>query len=211
MFFSNAIPGLRGLLLLLLLDTNSAVASPAALNPHLLTPLNEISVRDPLDVARSPDIEKRISADFSLDHEWVDEVLFDGKWTEDGGGSPVTDSVSLSITCVECWTKGLVTARLTTEDIIKPIVRLELEGVEAYVDLDVDVSASAVYAINLFTSNTPVGIGVPGLSVGLVFYVDLVFSASAFVDLEGGFYVSLPDDAFIETDVFDGDITDSLL
>jgi hypothetical protein len=183
-------------------------ATPTPINHHLLTPLNEIAVRDPLDVARDPSIEKRISADFSLDHEWHNEVLFDGKWTENGEHD--AQAVSLSVVCRECWTKGDVTARLTTRDIIKPVVRLELGGVQAYVDLNVDVSASAVYAINLFTSNSPVGIGFPGLSVGLVFYVDLVFSASAVLDLDGGFYVSLEDDAFLEADVFDGDITDSL-
>ena len=184
-------------------------ASPTRINPHLLAPINEVVVRDPLEVARDPSIEKRISADFSLDHEWHNQVLFDGKWTENGEHD--AQAVSLSVVCRECWTKGTVTAKLTTQDIIKPVVRLDLGGVEAYVDLDIDVSASAVYAINLFTSNSPVGIGFPGLSVGLVFYVDLVFSASAVLDLEGGFYVSLEDDAFLETDVFSGDITDSLL
>ncbi|KAH8169608.1 hypothetical protein LIA77_10152 [Sarocladium implicatum] len=195
--------GLLGLLL-----AGWASASPAPVNPHLLAPLNDIVVRDPLEVARDPNIEKRISADFSLDREWHNQVLFEGAWSETGEHD--AQSVSLSVVCRECWTRGTVTAKLTAQDIIKPVVRLDLGGVEAYVDLDVDVSANAVYAINLFTSNSPVGIGFPGLSVGLVFYVDLVFSASAVLDLEGGFYVSLAEDAFLETDVFSGDITDSL-
>src|SRR5688572_30653677 len=172
-----------------LLSAGLTAASPARVNPHLLLPLNEVAVRDPLEVARDPSIEKRISADFSLNHEWHNEVLFEGGWSENGEHD--AQSVSLSVVCRECWTKGDVTARLTTRDIIKPVVRLELGGVEAYVDLAVDVSANAVYAINLFTSNSPVGIGFPGLSVGLVFYVDLVFSASAVLDLDGGFYVTL--------------------
>lgn len=191
-----------------LLSAGLASASPTRVNPHLLAPLNEVAVRDPLEVARDPSIEKRISADFSLNHEWHNQVLFEGQWAE--SGEQDSQAVSLSVVCRECWTKGSVTARLTTQDIFKPVVRLELGGVQAYVDIGVDVSASAVYAINLFTSNSPVGIGFPGLSVGLVFYVDLVFSASAVLDLDGGFYVSLEDDAFLETDIFTGDITDSL-
>jgi hypothetical protein len=105
----------------------------------------------------------------------------------------------------------VVTAKLTTEDIIKPTVRLEFEGVEAYVNLGIATSAGATYAINLFTSNSPVGLGFPGLSLGLVFYLDLVFSLTSAVDLKGGFYVNIEDDAFLETDAFTGDIVDHFL
>lgn len=123
----------------------------------------------------------------------------------------MTEGVSLAVKCIDCYTKGTVTAKLTTEDIVKPVVRLEFRGVEAYVDMEVAMSAGATYAVELFASNSPVGLGLPGLSLGLVFYVDLVFSLSAMLDLTGGFYVRVPDDAFLEVDVFDGDVTDHLL
>jgi hypothetical protein len=113
--------------------------------------------------------------------------------------------------CLECWTKGTVTAKLATQNLFKPTIRLEFEGVEAYVNLGIAASAGATYAINLFTSNSPIGLGFPGLSLGLVFYLDLVFSLSAEIDLSGGFYVKLADDAFLETGVFDGKIVDHFL
>lgn len=183
-------------------------SAPAWVDPRVVRPLNELEVRDPMEAVRREHLEKRISADFSLDHEWNNEVLFSGSWTESGD---ISESVALSVTCLECWTKGIVTAKLTTEDIIEPVIRLDFEGVEAYVDLDISTSAAATYAINLFSTETPLGLSLPGLDIGLVFYVDLVFSLSATIDLEGGFYVKLEDDAYLETDVFTGDITDHFL
>jgi hypothetical protein len=100
---------------------------------------------------------------------------------------------------------------LTTDDIVKPIVRLEFESVEAYVNLGIQSSAGATYAVNLFSSNSPVGLGLPGLSLGLVFHLDLVFSLSAKVDLTAGFYVKVAEGSYLETDVFTGDISDHLL
>ncbi|KAK3375381.1 hypothetical protein B0H63DRAFT_277765 [Podospora didyma] len=58
-------------------------------------------------------------------------------------------------------------------------------------------------------SNSPLGLGFPGLSVGVVFYVDLVFSLSSAIDLEGGFYVKVADGAFMEASIFGGEITES--
>ena len=119
--------------------------------------------------------------------------------------------MSLDVACVECWTKGTVTAKLTDENIFEPVVRLEFDSVEAYVDLDISMSAGATYAVNLFTSETPAGLGFPGLSIGLVFYVDLVFSLTDVIDLEAGFTARLADDAYVEASIFGGDITDHSL
>jgi hypothetical protein len=123
----------------------------------------------------------------------------------------VVEGLALDITCKECYTKGTVTATLTDEDIIDPAVRLDFSGVEAYVDIELSMSAGATYSINLFTTNSPIGLGFPGLSVGVVFYVDLVFSLSEMIDLEGGFYLQVADGSFLEASVFGGDITKSFL
>ena len=123
----------------------------------------------------------------------------------------VAKGVSLAVTCADCYTKGLVTASLTDEKIIDPSVKLSFSGVEAYVDMDIAVTAGATYAINLFTSQSPIGLGFPGLSVGVVFYVDLVFSLSSEIDLSGGFYVKVADGAFLEASVFGGEVVDSFL
>lgn len=111
---------------------------------------------------------------------------------------------------MECWTKGTVAAAVL-EDIFNPVVRLDFVGVEAYIDLAITASAGATYSINLFASDCSTGLGFPGLSLGLVFYLDLVFSISAEIDLTGGFYVKIAEGSFLETNVFDGKIVDHLL
>lgn len=61
--------------------------------------------------------------------------------------------------------------------------------------------------MNLFTSNTPIGLGWDGFSVGVVFYLDLVIALTAEVDLQAGFTLQLPEDALLEAKLFGGDLT----
>lgn len=119
--------------------------------------------------------------------------------------------MALEIVCLDCWTQGTVTASLTTEDIIDPVLRLDFSGVGAYVDLGVSAGAGATYAINLFGTDTPCGLDLAGLSLGLNFYLDLVFSLSAAIDFTGGFYVNVADGAYLEADLFEGKIVDHFL
>lgn len=115
------------------------------------------------------------------------------------------------MTCLECYTRGTVTAKVTDKHFLHPLLRLGFSGVEAYAFLGVDASAGQTFSLNLFASDSPIGIGITGLDVGVVFFVDLVFSLSEAIDLTAGFQVSVPDDAYLEADIFKGDIDDSAL
>lgn len=120
------------------------------------------------------------------------------------------EKTTLAVICRDCYTKGIVTAHIV-DDILHPTVKLEFNEVEAYVHLGVAVNSHQNFAINLYTSNTPAGMGFPGLTVGLVFFVDLVFDLTEEIELDTGFYVKLPNDAYLEADIFEGDIQDSFL
>jgi hypothetical protein len=63
------------------------------------------------------------------------------------------EETALSVTCLECYTTGTVTARLW-EHLFNPTIRLEFNQVEAYVFLAVEASASGTYSINLFASQS---------------------------------------------------------
>ncbi|KAM7221395.1 hypothetical protein V8F06_003170 [Rhypophila decipiens] len=192
------------------LFSSLASASPTPVDLHVTkNPQHDLIFREALELAHQPHLEKRLEADFSLEKSWNNELLFAGSWINSDAALGVTDSVSLSVLCKECYTKGTVSAKLA-EDLIDPTVRLDFHGVEAYVDIDVDISAGAAYALNLFTSQSPLGLGFPGISVGLVFYVDLVFALTAEVDLSGGFYVAVEEGSYLETSILGGDVTDSL-
>ncbi|KAI0879515.1 hypothetical protein GGS24DRAFT_653 [Hypoxylon argillaceum] len=171
------------------------------------SPETDLLVREGINLARSLDLAKRASADFSLEKSWNNEVLFGGAWNNTDPGS--SETAELSVTCLTCFTNGTVTAAVTDKSFLNPVLRLSFSGVEAYASLGVAVSASQTFSINLFSSDTPIGIGITGLDVGVVFFVDLVFSLSEAIDLSAGFSVSVPDDAFLEADIFKGDIDDS--
>ncbi|KAK0722988.1 hypothetical protein B0T26DRAFT_811572 [Lasiosphaeria miniovina] len=203
MFFPKAIASLSWAGMLLTLCSASPVEVIAVKRPQ-----HDLMFREALELAHRPRLDKRLEADFSMEKAWNNEVLFAGSWVNSDAAIGITDTVSLSVVCVDCWTKGTVTAKLL-EDLFDPSVRLEFSAVEAYVDVAVAVTSGATYSVNLFTSNSPVGLGFPGFSIGLVFYVDLVFSLTAAVDLEGGFYVKVADGAFLEASVFGGEITKS--
>ncbi|KAJ3563889.1 hypothetical protein NPX13_g8043 [Xylaria arbuscula] len=169
----------------------------------------ELLVREGIKLARSQEVEKRASADFSLERSWDNEVLFGGEWNDTTPSGQGAAHTQLSVTCLTCYTHGTVTAKVTDKHFLDPKLRLDFSGVEAYVNLEVRASAGQTFSLNLFASDSPFGIGISGLDVGVVFFVDLVFSISEAVDLTAGFQVSVPDGAFLEADIFGGDIDDS--
>ncbi|KAH8879867.1 hypothetical protein GQ53DRAFT_849339 [Thozetella sp. PMI_491] len=186
----------------------SVSASPRPAEVVAVGPQTDLLVRDALAVARQPHLEKREKAEFDITKTWKDHVLFQGSYTtHDESG--ITDNVSLAVTCVDCYTKGIITAKVTDEAIFDPVVRLDFAGVEAYVDMRVAMTGGATYSLNLFTSQSPLGIDFVGGSVGVVLYVDLVFSLTEQIDLEAGFYVKVADGAYLETSILRGDITKS--
>ncbi|KAK8061176.1 hypothetical protein PG997_015397 [Apiospora hydei] len=160
-----------------------------------------------VDLAHTSQLERRLKANFDMAHTWDHQVLFHGDfaWAQEDAGS--TETVGLNITCIDCETKGSITAKLW-EDLLHPSLRLQFNGVEAYVFLGLNASASTTVSVNLFASNSPIGLHYPGLSVGVVFFVDLVFSLNATIDMSGGFYIKLADDAFLQADIFGGDVSD---
>lgn len=189
----------------------AVAATPSQYSPVILPRDNAapaITHEDLMAVAESMPLEKRISEDFDLNHQVIDKTIFSGNLVSVGSPTKIT---SLKVTCKECSTKGTITARLTTEHHIKPIVRFDLKGIEATAHMDLATTGTMAFTLNLFTSETPLGISVPGLKLGLLFSVDLAFSLSNSMDITGGFHMKLPDDAFFELDVFDGDIKDKLL
>lgn len=104
-----------------------------------------------------------------------------------------------------------MSAEVTDHDLFHPSLKLSFSGVQAYASLGVAASAGQTFSLNLFASESPIGIGITGLDVGVVFFVDLVFSLDEAIDLSAGFVVTVPDDAYVEADILGGDINDSAL
>ncbi|KAI0402731.1 hypothetical protein F4802DRAFT_617441 [Xylaria palmicola] len=195
----------------ILLPALMAVSSSRASPIIDLSPMNsrdtELLINEGIKFARSQDVDKRATADFSLERSWSNEVLFGGAWSDTQPGS--SEHAKLSVTCLDCATHGTVTATVTDKHFLHPLLRIGFSGVSAYALLGVEASAGQTFSLNLFASQSPIGIGISGLDVGVVFFVDLVFSLSEAIDLSAGFQVTVPDDAYLEADIFKGDIDDS--
>lgn len=72
-------------------------------------------------------------------------------------------------------------------------VQIEFEDLELYLDLDITLTAGATYTLNLFTSQTPAGFAVPGLTAGAVFSVDIILIAAAEIEIGSGIHIQLDD------------------
>ena len=116
----------------------------------------------------------------------------------------------MQVTCLDCYTAGTVSVDIW-EDIFRPSLEFKFQDTSAYVLMGVNISAGENVAINLFSSQSPIGVGIPGLSVGVYFAIDLIFSLSANMVLSGGFFVEFPESASLELGIFDGQLDDSSL
>ncbi len=182
---------------------------PVAPRPINVARGDELAIRDAIgktirDTTANP-LEKRTFASCDLSNSWSGKTFFDGSYNNDAG-----KKVDMSVKCKTCYTKGSVKASMKDTSLIKPTMRLDFSSVEAYVDLALSVSESSVYSVNLFTTQAPLGIGYDSFSVGVVFAVDLVFTLSEQIEIDGGgFYVQVGAGAFIETSLLTGEIVSS--
>lgn len=92
---------------------------------------------------------------------------------------------------------------------MNPTLRFDLKGVEAFVELDVVANGDSSFTLPLFQLPPGLlGFSIPsGPSLGLTFQIDLVFNLAANLDVHGGFFVQLPEDAFFEASILDGALT----
>ena len=197
----------------------------------------ELARRSPLrrvDDASSSDIKVErglinLSKSFSIEGSLENEVLFDGYVNSarlsHGLGRPrLTHGFShsgslpfaappITVICTKCCTKGTVKATLNDDDsLLNPSLRFDLSGVEAFIELDVVLKTQTTFSLTLLRN--PPGVlnfdtGIPGgPRAGVFFTLELIISASAAVDLNGGFFFKLPDTAFFEASLKDGVLTD---
>ncbi len=97
---------------------------------------------------------------------------------------------------------------MTTRDLIDPVLRFDLIGVDAFVELDVVTHGGHTFSLPLLPPQSPIGLSIPGgPSFGVTFQVDLIFDIEASIDVHGGFFLKLPDDAFFEASLTDGTLT----
>ena len=84
---------------------------------------------------------------------------------------------------------------------------IQFDNVGGHFELAVEASAEATYSVSIYASDTVAGVGVSeDISLGLVFFLDLVFSLSAEVNLTAGFEVNFPPGSYLTVDPLDGSV-----
>ncbi|MBE3049975.1 hypothetical protein IMZ48_47240 [Candidatus Bathyarchaeota archaeon] len=117
---------------------------------------------------------------------------------------PRFNGPSITVVCAKCCTKGGVEATYPDNltDVVNPKFRVDLQDIEAYIELDVIVSDKTQFEIPLLPflpgiTSLDLGGSRGGLSIDLV----LVFQISGKADLHGGFYLKTPKGSFFEIDI----------
>ncbi|RAO67458.1 uncharacterized protein BHQ10_003470 [Talaromyces amestolkiae] len=86
-------------------------------------------------------------------------------------------------------------------------IHFEFDDLELYLELDIKLSAEATYTLNLYTSETPEGISVPGVTIGAVFSIDLILIANAEIDIGSGIHIKLDDGLAFDLEMFNSNVS----
>ncbi|KAL1591972.1 hypothetical protein SLS60_011564 [Paraconiothyrium brasiliense] len=82
------------------------------------------------------------------------------------------------------------------------------DDMELYLELNTVLGAGATYELNLFTSNTPIGVAVgKNLTLGVVFKVDLLLSVQGEIDISSGLHIKLDDRVGIDIALFSDSVS----
>ena len=96
-------------------------------------------------------------------------------------------------------------------EIPKCHLQFQFDGMEVYMDLDVSFYDETTYTLNLYTSESPVGISVGDQELGVIFSVDLVLGVKGEIDINSGFHIRLNDGIRIDIGLFEQELTNITL
>jgi hypothetical protein len=97
---------------------------------------------------------------------------------------------------------------LAIPDIPECQLLFKFDDLELYMEFDTTFSVGATYTLNLYESETPIGISASqDLEVGIVFKVDMILSAEAEIDISSGFHIKLNDGFALNMTMFGHDVS----
>ncbi|SPO04378.1 uncharacterized protein DNG_07063 [Cephalotrichum gorgonifer] len=91
-----------------------------------------------------------------------------------------------------------------------PECKLEFrfDDLELYMLIDTVLSSSATYTLNLYTSNTPIGLSSKDdVRIGVTYSIDLILSVDGEIDISTGFHLKLDDGTAINIAMFSKDVS----
>lgn len=148
-------------------------------------------------------------AAFDLGASWDNSVLFNGIV---GAETDTDAAVHFGLTLVEAQVEGLVDVATLDNFLQEPGLRLGLEGIKAYFEIDLSASAATYQTIQLVASpELSIDTGLLEVDFGAAFALDLIVGVGAAVDVTAGFYVSFGAGDFIDISVITKEVLGSSL
>ncbi|KAI5863650.1 hypothetical protein GGS23DRAFT_508764 [Durotheca rogersii] len=88
-------------------------------------------------------------------------------------------------------------------DIPECRLKFQFDNLELYMLVDTVLTAGATYNLNLFSSNTPIGVAANSdLFIGVIFSVDLILSVDTEIDISSGIHILLEDGVGLDMALF---------
>lgn len=142
-----------------------------------------------------------------VSNDLTGEVLVAGEI----GADPTTGEIGkVLIACRDCKVSGNIDATVRLVDEV-PLYTITLSGMEAKLDLDIDISKRANITVGLFEYSETVDLPLLGLTFHPKTYIDLVFTTDVKIDLSAGIYFKLVDNATISSNILNGDLIENNL
>ncbi|KAK6086289.1 hypothetical protein SCUP234_02502 [Seiridium cupressi] len=86
----------------------------------------------------------------------------------------------------------------------------QFDDLELYVLLDTILAGGLTYNLNLYTSNTPMGISIgDDVKAGVILTIDLIMTAEAEIDITSGFHIKLDDGVAFDIALFGQNVSDT--
>lgn len=96
---------------------------------------------------------------------------------------------------------------LEIPDIPQASLLFQFDGLELYMAIDTVLSGGSTYSVNIYTSNTPIGVSAGKDKLGVTFSIDLVLSVNANIDITSGFHIKLDDSVTIDLALFSHNVS----
>lgn len=119
-----------------------------------------------------------------------------------------SDAIQLGLALTEGAFAGSIDLGVEDDFLLNPVVKIDLGGIQTYLKVALDATAGVSESVELM-SDLSLEIAVPGLAeigIDAGFALDLIFSASAAIDIESTFNIYFPQGSFIEVDIFSKEI-----
>ncbi|KAJ8109806.1 hypothetical protein OPT61_g7188 [Boeremia exigua] len=100
---------------------------------------------------------------------------------------------------------------LTVPELPESNLRFTFNELELYMQVNTVLSAAATYEINLYTTQSAVGISVgPALTLGLTLQIDLILAIDGEIDISSGLHMKLDDGLAMDIALFGDKVTNMI-